>query len=69
MKVIPHNRPTLGRKEAAAAAQTVGSGWIAPSGPQTAAFEFEVANFLGLNPENVLAKHTWHKACLHVKLS
>lgn len=55
MKLIPHNKPTLGRKEATAAANTVRSGWVAPGGPQTISFESELANHLGLEPKNVLA--------------
>lgn len=55
MKLIPHNRPTIGRKEAAAASKAIRSGWVAPFGRQTALFEAETADFLGLAPENVLA--------------
>jgi perosamine synthetase len=45
--MIPHNRPTLGQEEQAAAARVLASGWVA-QGPEVAAFEDEVCTFLGL---------------------
>ncbi len=44
---IPHSRPSLGEKEARAAAAVVASGQIA-EGPEVAAFEREAAEHLGL---------------------
>ncbi|MFO7709630.1 MAG: DegT/DnrJ/EryC1/StrS family aminotransferase [Desulfobacterales bacterium] len=44
---IPHSRPTLGEKEAGAAAAVVASGQLA-EGPEVEAFEREVAGFLGV---------------------
>lgn len=45
--MIPHSRPTVGPKEAAAAARVVRSGQLA-QGPEVAKFENETARFLGL---------------------
>ena len=37
--------------------------------PEHTTFYQSLCQRMGFNPENVLAKHTWHNACLHVKLS
>jgi perosamine synthetase len=52
--VIPHNRPTLGEREAAAAARVIRSGWLAP-GPEVAAFEDALCARLGLPPGHAVA--------------
>ncbi len=44
---IPHNRPTLGKKEEETALQVLRSGWVA-QGKAVAAFENEMCHFLGL---------------------
>jgi perosamine synthetase len=50
---IPHNRPSLGVREANAASRVIESGWVA-NGHETMAFEAELAAFVGLDPANVL---------------
>jgi perosamine synthetase len=45
--MIPHNRPTLGLEEQAAAARVLASGWVA-QGPEVEAFENELCQFFGL---------------------
>jgi perosamine synthetase len=45
--MIPHNSPTLGEAEKAAAARVIDSGWIA-QGREVEAFEDEVCQYLGL---------------------
>lgn len=45
--MIPHNRPSLGMEEQAAAARVLGSGWVA-QGPEVEAFEQELCRFFGL---------------------
>lgn len=45
--MIPHNLPTLGPEEQAAAARVLASGWVA-QGPEVEAFENELCQFLGL---------------------
>lgn len=52
--MIPHNRPTLGSLESAAATRALQSGWIA-QGPEVEAFEHEVCAYLGLPPEHAVA--------------
>ncbi|HEY6895647.1 MAG TPA: DegT/DnrJ/EryC1/StrS aminotransferase family protein [Rhodocyclaceae bacterium] len=52
--MIPHNRPTLGEAEAAAAARVLASGWVA-QGPEVAAFEDEMCTFLGLPAGHAVA--------------
>lgn len=52
--MIAHNRPLLGPAETAAAQRALESGWVA-RGPETDAFERELAAFLGLPAENVVA--------------
>jgi len=47
MKIIPHSLPTLGAREAAAAARAVRSGLA--EGKEAAAFEAAAARFLGLH--------------------
>jgi len=44
--VIPIARPVLGEAEAAAASRAVLSGWVT-QGPEVAAFESEVASYVG----------------------
>lgn len=51
--MIAHNRPHLGPSEAAAARRVLEAGWIA-RGPETDAFESELAAFLGLPAANVV---------------
>lgn len=50
---IPHNRPTLGRREVSAANRAVKSGWVG-QGPEVAAFESELADFFQLNSGGVV---------------
>jgi len=45
--MIPHNSPTLGLDEQAAAARVLGSGWVA-QGPEVEAFEKELCRFFNL---------------------
>ncbi|MFT4925438.1 MAG: perosamine synthetase [Phenylobacterium sp.] len=45
--MIPHNRPTIGEPEAAAAAQVINSGYLV-GGEQTRQFENDMCDFLGL---------------------
>jgi perosamine synthetase len=47
IRTVPHNRPTLGLREAWAAARTVCSRWVA-QGPEVAAFENDLCRFLEL---------------------
>ena len=54
MTRIPHNRPSLGEREAAAAHRVVSSGYVA-SGPETAAFEDEFCAYLGLDSGHAVA--------------
>ncbi len=61
---IPHSRPTLGEEEARAAAAAVASGQIA-EGPEVAAFEREVASFLGVRHAVSVSSGT---AALHLAL-
>lgn len=51
--MIPHNRPALGEQEERAAARALQSGWVA-RGPETKAFERELAAFMGLPEEHVV---------------
>jgi perosamine synthetase len=46
-RLIPHNSPTLGEAEKAAAARVIDSGWVA-QGREVEAFEEEVCRYLGL---------------------
>ncbi|MBK7000785.1 MAG: DegT/DnrJ/EryC1/StrS family aminotransferase [Rhodoferax sp.] len=52
--MIPHNLPTLGLEEQAAAAQTLASGWVA-QGPEVEAFENELCQFLDLPSGHAVA--------------
>ena len=45
--MIPHNQPSLGMDEQAAAARVLGSSWVA-QGPEVEAFENELCRFFGL---------------------
>lgn len=45
--MIPHNRPSLGMEEQAAAARVLGSGWVA-QGPEVEAFEEDLCRSFGL---------------------
>ena len=45
--MIPHNRPTLGLEEHAAANRVLNSGWVA-QGAEVEGFENEICEFLGL---------------------
>ena len=53
MIAVPHNKPSLGPEEAAAAARVVDSGWVA-QGAEVEHFEAELAAHVGVPPENVL---------------
>lgn len=52
--LIPHNKPSLGPNEAEAANRVLESGWVA-SGREVAAFESDLATFLGTDPSCVVA--------------
>lgn len=52
--MIPHNRPTAGAAEAAAAQRVIESGWLA-QGPEVAAFELEMCAYLGLPEGHAVA--------------
>jgi perosamine synthetase len=52
--VIPHNRPTLGPEERAAALRVLASGWVA-QGPEVEAFENELCRFLHLPEGHAVA--------------
>ena len=45
--LIPHNRPTLGLEEEAAALRVIRSGWVA-KGKEVESFENEFCEFVGL---------------------
>jgi perosamine synthetase len=51
--VIPHNRPSLGAQERAAAERAIASGWLA-RGPECAALESELAATIGIPAEHVV---------------
>jgi len=51
---IPHNRPTVGKEEAAAAAKVIETGYLA-GGQQTPLFEDEICEFLGLPAGHAVA--------------
>jgi perosamine synthetase len=51
--MIPHNQPSLGLEEQAAAARVLGSGWVA-QGPEVETFEHELCRFFGLPDGHVL---------------
>jgi perosamine synthetase len=53
-RMIPHNRPTLGREEERAAERVLGSGWLA-QGPEVEAFENEMCAYLGLPRGHAIA--------------
>lgn len=48
LQKLPHNKPSLGMLETAAAARVLDSGWVA-TGPETSAFESELCSFFGLD--------------------
>jgi perosamine synthetase len=52
--MIPHNRPTLGPEEQAAASRVLASGWVA-QGPEVEAFENELCRFLDLPDGHAVA--------------
>jgi perosamine synthetase len=52
--MIPHNRPTLGAEEEAAAARAIRSGWLA-QGKEVEAFETAFAGMHGLGGEHAVA--------------
>lgn len=52
--MIPHNKPTLGSREQAAAQRVLESGWLA-QGREVAAFEDEVCAYLGLAEGHAVA--------------
>ena len=52
--MIPHNRPTLGQAEAAAAASVIATGWVA-QGKEVSQFENELCHFLGLDAGHAVA--------------
>lgn len=52
--MIPHNRPTLGVAERAAASRVIASGWVA-QGPEVEAFENEICRFFGLPDGHAVA--------------
>lgn len=45
--MIPHNKPSLGAEEQAAAARVLGTGWVA-QGAEVEAYENELCNYFGL---------------------
>jgi perosamine synthetase len=51
--MIPHNKPTLGRREIEAAERVINSGWVA-QGKEVASFEDEISKFLGLDHGHVV---------------
>lgn len=51
--MIPHNKPTLGKEEQAAAARVLASGWLA-QGAEVAAFETELCRYFGLPNGHVI---------------
>lgn len=65
MALIPHNRPTLGPGESAAAARVLACGWIA-QGPEVSAFEKELSERLGCAEPGVAASSG--AAALHLAL-
>jgi perosamine synthetase len=52
--MIAHNRPTLGKEEANAAARVIASAWVA-QGSEVERFENELCAFLGLPPGHAVA--------------
>lgn len=52
--MIPHNRPTLGAEEEAAAVRAIRSGWLA-QGKEVEAFESAFAEWHGLGGEHAIA--------------
>jgi perosamine synthetase len=52
--MTPHNRPTLGAEETAAAGRVIASGWVA-QGREVVAFENEICAFLGLPEGHAVA--------------
>jgi perosamine synthetase len=52
--VIPHNRPTLGEPELAAARRVIAGGWVA-QGPEVEALEAEVCAYLGVADAQAVA--------------
>lgn len=52
--MIPHNKPTFGKQEQAAAMRVLDSGWVA-QGAEVAAFENELCRFFGVPEGHALA--------------
>ena len=63
--IIPHSKPLLGAEEAQAAAAVIASGQVA-EGPETAAFEREIAGRLGCAHAVAVSSGT---AALHLALA
>ena len=61
--MIPHNQPSFGELEKRAAARVLDSGWVA-AGKEVAAFEQELADFVGTTPDCVLATSSGSAALL-----
>src|ERR1700744_5850667 len=61
---VPMARPLLGDEEAAAVARVLGSGWVM-QGPEVAAFEGELAAFVGARHAAAVSSGT---AALHLAL-
>lgn len=53
-KIIPHNKPTVGKEEAGAAVKVLRSNWLA-QGIEVERFESELCSFLGLPEGHALA--------------
>lgn len=61
--MIPHNKPSFGELEKRAAARVIDSGWVA-AGREVAAFEEELADFVGTTPDCVLVTSSGSAALL-----
>jgi perosamine synthetase len=53
-KMIPHNKPTIGKEEAAAAKRVLDSGWLS-EGSEVLSFENEFCKYLGLPKGHAVA--------------
>lgn len=54
MKIISHNKPSLGKDEILAVSKVIESGWVA-QGRKVKEFESEFCNFIGSNSGNAVA--------------